>query len=94
MFSHVFLIGNMAIGLFQVTIHNINDPKFSRKSASVNLSDGVEITRINGPDNFTTNPNLAVGSQRPTATADNLNNSASSEYGGNILLNLIIQHKI
>lgn len=67
---------------FKVTIHNINDSKFNRKPTPVNLRDGVEITRINGPDGFSTNPNLAVGSQRPTAINDDLNNSASSEFGG------------
>lgn len=70
------------IDSFKVTIHNINDPKFSRKPTPVSLRDGVEITRINGPDGFSTNPNLAVGSQRPSAVNDDLNNSASSEFGG------------
>lgn len=68
-----------------MTIHNINDPKFNRKPAPVNLRDGVEITRINGPDGFSANPNLAVGS-RPTAVNDDLNNSASSEFGGKLQL--------
>lgn len=66
-----------------MTIHNINDPKFNRKPTPMNLRDGVEITRINGPDAFSANPNLAVGSQRPSAAVnDDLNNSACSEYGG------------
>lgn len=68
--------------LFQVTIHNINDSKFNRKSMSIGLHDGVEITRINGPDNYTANPNLAVGSQRSTSANDELNNSANSEFSG------------
>lgn len=68
-----------------MTIHNINDPKFNRKSAPVNLRDGVEITRINGPDGFSANPNLAVGS-RPTPVNDDLNNSANSEFGGKSMI--------
>lgn len=66
---------------FQVTIHNINDSKFNRDAVTPNLRDGIEITRINGPDSFTANPNLAVGSQR-TSTHDDLNHSATSEFGG------------
>lgn len=71
--------------MVQVTIHNINDSKFNRKTVPVGLHDGVEITRINGPDDFTGNPNLAVGSQRPTSANDDLNNSANSEFSGKIL---------
>lgn len=78
----------------QVTIHNINDPKFSRKPTPVSLRDGVEITRINGPDGFITNPNLqAFGSQRQSAVnTDDLNNSASSEFGG-MFTNAINSHR-
>lgn len=77
--------------LLQVTIHNINDPKFSRKATPVNLRDGVEITRINGPDGFSANPNLAVGSQRSSSVVNDDLNSASSEFGGTYLLSASTQ---
>lgn len=51
----------------------------------IDLHDGVEITRINGPDNFIVNPNLAVGSQRPTSANDDLTNNVNSEFNGKYL---------
>lgn len=74
-----------------MTIHNINDPKFTRKPTPVSLRDGVEITRINGPDGFITNSNLAFGGQRQSVVnTDDLTNSANSEFGGMFSLLLLL----
>lgn len=71
----------------EVTIHNINDPKFNRKPTPVSIRDGVEITRINGPDGFISNPNLPYGGQRQSVVnTDDLTNSASSEFGDNVFV--------
>lgn len=93
--KRIYLIFSM-----QVTIHNVTDSKFNR-SPVLNQRDGVEITPINGPASYSSNANLAVGSQRPTSTpaaTSDLTTAINSEFGGNFFVaikkrNDIFMHK-